>query len=134
MEYTTLVDDTTSGVITYTGTGWRENELPRLELYDNHTVHHTATRGDAFSVRYVNVRFAVLSLTGRVNSTSVQLFGSVGSGYGEYAIRCDVTRTTTCEADTSLDGENQGTFNASWFQPAYGVSRTFLLPFPSPSV
>ena len=134
MEYTTLADDTSSGMIKYSGTGWREDELPRLELYNNHTVHHTATRGDAFSVRYVHIWFALLTLTGRVNCSSVQLFGSVGSGYGEYAIRCEDGRAVTCEAKTSLDGENQGTFNASWFQPAFRVSRASQRSSPPPSV
>lgn len=50
VEYTTLIDDT-CGLITYTGGGWRSNQLPRLELYQNHTVHNTATQGDAYSIK-----------------------------------------------------------------------------------
>jgi hypothetical protein len=56
VDYTTLVDDT-SGLISYTGDGWVTDGLPRLELYQNQTVHHTATLGDSYSVKFVSSQY-----------------------------------------------------------------------------
>ena len=58
------------------------------------------------------------------NGSSAQVFGTVNAGYGQYAVRWGVSSSGYTKLITSLDGENQGTYNASWFQPGFNVSRS----------